>query len=219
MVLASFPTDCRALIVEPEPVHAWALDLLLEEFGCRCIGPATSHTEIEQHLGRRRPTFALIDVNFDQELLPAAGCLAHKKVPFAVLTFGASIELLDRSDALRDRPRIDRPLHAPTLHAAASALCQQSLRTMIVEADQRIAEGRQRLAGQLERMAAGGHDTRSADALAREYGHLLQTMRSSRRLLARQLDDFTGNLLLSQRWGTKASVETGDAIGPRDENL
>ena len=97
MPLALFPTDCRALIVEPEPVQAMALDLLLEEFGCHCVVPIVSPREIERCLRRSQPSFALVDVSLDKELLPVAECLASKEVPFAVLTFGAPSEPFDRS--------------------------------------------------------------------------------------------------------------------------
>jgi CheY-like chemotaxis protein len=221
MPLASFPTGCRALIVEPDPVQAMALDLLLEEFGCHCVVPIVSPTEIERCLKQSQPSFALVDVSLDKQLLPVAECLASKEVPFAVLTFGAPSEPLDRSGALRDRPRIDRPFDAPTLHAATSALYQQRVRTLIGNADRRIAEGRQRLADQLkriERMAAAGYDTNAADASAREYGRVLQTRRSTRRVLARQLDSFTEDLLLPQRWGTKNPSGTDHGAELQEES-
>jgi hypothetical protein len=46
MTVTTFPDDCRALIVEPEPVQAMALDLMLEELGWRSLGPAGSLTQV-----------------------------------------------------------------------------------------------------------------------------------------------------------------------------
>ena len=71
-------------------------------------------------------------------------------------------------------------------------------------ADRRIAEGKECLARQLklvERMAAAGHDTGSAERLAREYGRLLRTVRSSRELLVQRLDSFSEQLRPAQRKG------------------
>lgn len=216
MPLATLPNDCRALIVEPEPVHAMALDLLLGEFGCRRTGIAASHTQVEKYLKHRQPSFALIDASLGDELQPIAECLDHKEVPFGILTFGARSTLLGHSKALRDRPKIDRPFHAPTLHATASVLYRQWLHAAIANSDRHIAQGQQRLANQLkliERLAGRGADTTLADGLAREYGRTLQAMRTTRRILAKQLDSFAEDFPLPQGWGTGSAYASKEQTG------
>ena len=42
------PEHCRALIVEPEPMQAFALDCLLAELGCRRMGPVGSLRDLEE---------------------------------------------------------------------------------------------------------------------------------------------------------------------------
>jgi hypothetical protein len=100
---------------------------------------------------------------------------------------------VDQSTTLRSRPRVRRPFHAPTLHTAMCGLYQDNLARTIATADRHIAQGQLRLANQLrliEELAAKGQETDQAHALAREFGRLLQTMRTSRGLLARRLETF-----------------------------
>jgi hypothetical protein len=148
-----------------------------------------------------RPCFALVDVELDDKLEPVTAFLARNQVPFAILAMGPEARVLDRSEALRDRPRIQRPFHGPTLQATAGSLCRQGLCSALENADRNLAEGRLRLARQVklvERMAAAGQDTTAVEALAREYGRLLKTMRTSRRLLAQRMDDMAERLMQAE---------------------
>src|SRR5262249_26030405 len=107
-------------------------------------------------------------------------------VPFAFLAIGVADQLLDGHPRLSSRPRIHRPYHSPTLHAATCSLYSDSLARKIVRGDRLIGEGKARLAKQIAlngRLAARGHDTSTADALAREYGRTLKAMRDGRELL------------------------------------
>jgi DNA-binding response OmpR family regulator len=194
MALTNFPDSCRALIVEHEPVQAFALECILGEFDCRAVGPVSSVAGIEDLVESERPNFALVEANLPEaNLVPLAACLDKHEVPFALLTVGSGCHVPDRVEVLQHRPRLDRPFHPPSLHAAASALYRTDLRNRVISADQQIEWGRLRLARQLrliERLAAAGRDTTTADALAREFGRLLQTMRASRRILAAQLEHY-----------------------------
>jgi hypothetical protein len=194
VALAKLPGGCRALIVDGEPLQALALECLLEELGCQPVGPARSVAEVEQRLRQEHPNFALVDCGLVEWLTPLAACLDRSRVPFALLAVCAEGATLDRIECVRDRPRLTRPYHGPSLHAVAVALYRADLRAKIEEADRHLVEGRSRLARQLrliERLEAAGQDTALANALAREYGRLLRMMRASRALLGRRLDNFS----------------------------
>ena len=179
--LKLFPEDCRALVVDREPLQAFAIELLLNRFGCRHMGPAERYKEIEELLTKRRPSFALVDAELDRELQPVTELLDEHDVPFAFLAIGAANQVLDQHPGLIDRPRIQRPYHSPTLHAAACNLYADSLARKIVKVDRLITEGQARLARQIaliEQLAAAGCGTSTADALARECGRALKAMRT-----------------------------------------
>ena len=191
--LTIFPNDCRTLIVEPEPLQAMTLECLLDDFGCCRMGPVGSLAEVERALGEHRPSMALVSVDLDDELGPVTALLDREQIAFALLAIGPANTLLDQSKTLRSRPRVRRPFHAPALHAAMCGLYQDNLSRTIATADRRIAQGQLRLANQLrliEELAAKGQETEQAHALAREFGRLLQTMRTSRGRLARRLETF-----------------------------
>ena len=197
--MTTFPYDCHALLVEPEPVTAMALDLLLEEFGCRSIGPVDSLAGVTQLLSRMQPSFALIDVDLRDELEPITAYLSRHEVPFALMAVGAEARVLEQVESLRDYPRLLRPLDAGSLHATASALYQEHLRMAIASADRHIARDRLRLLNQLkliEHLAAAGQDTTAADALAQRSRRLMATMRTTRLLLARRMEIFASESAL-----------------------
>lgn len=193
--LAVFPPDCRTLIVEPEPLQAMTLECLVEEFGCNLTGSVGTLGEVEKQLSKQRPSFALVAADLEDELEPVAALLDRAEISFALLAIGPANALVDRSATLRSRPRIRRPFHGPTLHAAMCELYHDHLCRTIGVVDRHIDQGQLRLAGQvrlIEQMAAAGQETKLAEGIARESGRLLQTMRASRNLLARRLDIFAG---------------------------
>src|SRR3954464_6860172 len=86
-VLARVPIECVALVVENEPVQAFALECMLEELGCRPVGPASTPDELEELVKKNHPNFALIETNMVDEVLePLAECLVRHQVPFALLS-------------------------------------------------------------------------------------------------------------------------------------
>src|SRR5262249_54819236 len=158
--LKLIPAECRALVVDREPLQAFAVELLLDQIGCRHVGPAGRYKEVEELLSKRRPSIALIDADLGQELQPVCELLDERDVPFAFLAIGLADQLLDGHPRLSSRPRIHRPYHSPTLHAATCSLYSDSLARKIVRVDRLIGEGKARLAKQIaliERLAAGGH--------------------------------------------------------------
>ena len=81
-----------------------------------------------------------------------------------------------------------------TLHSAMRTLYRSSVDTAVAAVEYHIEEGRERLARQLrlvEQLAEQGHDTARAEALAREYGRVLLTMRSTREILTCRLAAFS----------------------------
>jgi len=192
MVPATPADDCCALIVEHEPVQAFALECLLGELGCRTIGPLTAVKEVEKVLTEERPSFALLEGNMpEQTLLPLADCLTGHDVPFVLLAVGSGRGTWDQLDSLRERPRLTRPFHPPSLKQAVNSLYRDDLANKLAWMDRHLAEGRRRLAQQLrlvERLNAAGQDATLADSMGREYGRLLQTMRATREILANRHD-------------------------------
>jgi hypothetical protein len=165
------------------------LDCLVEEFGCQRLGSAGTVNDLEKLLHMQRPHFALVAVDVDDELEPVASLLDREEIVFALLAVGPANAVLDRSEQLRSRPRVQRPFHGPTLHAAMCGLYRSNLVKAIDKADWHLKQAQQRLAGQLrliEEIAARGEDTAQADALAREYARQLQTMREARSTLAQR---------------------------------
>jgi hypothetical protein len=200
MSMSTFPSDCHALIVEPEPLHAMALDLLLEEFGCRSMGPVDSRSGVKLLLSRMRPSFALVEVDLREELQPIAACLIQHEVPFALMAVGAEARVPEQIEGLRDRPRLLRPLHPASLHATAAALYQEHLAIAMASTDRHIEQAQSRLMSQLaliEQLTAVSHDTTAADALAQRFCQQLSAMRTTRLLLARRLERFAGALALT----------------------
>jgi hypothetical protein len=194
--LAMFPKDCWVFIVESEPLQAMTLDCLVEEFGCQRLGPASTFREAEKLLHTQRPHFALVAVDVDDELEPVTSLLDREEIVFALLAIGPANAVLDRSEKLRSRPRVQRPFHGPTLHAAMCGLYRSNLAKAIDKADWHLMQGQQRLARQLrliEEIAARGDDTAQADALAREYARQLQTIRAARSTLTQRLAEFASN--------------------------
>lgn len=191
MVHAQLPSDCRALIVEPEPMQALALDCLLAELGMRRMGPVRSLSELKVLVAKQQPSVALVDAEMKEDLVPIAEYLERHDVPFAFLAIGAVNEWLGGLESLRNRPRVRRPFHGPTLEATVGALYRERLRRQISHLDRHLAGGRGRLGRQIrmmEQLDSAGHDTAMADSLAREYGRLLRTARGWRCFLAARLE-------------------------------
>jgi AmiR/NasT family two-component response regulator len=191
-VLARVPIECVALVVENEPVQAFALECMLEELGCRPVGPASRLDELEKLVEKNHPNFALLETNMvDEDLEPLAECLVRYQVPFALLAIGPEREGIAHIPSLHGRPRLGRPFHPPSLAEMAHELFRADLAAKLAASDQRISAGADRLARQLqlvERLEQAGRDSGQAVALAREIGRVLRTMRASRQILAGQLE-------------------------------
>lgn len=98
----------RVLVVEDEPLVALDICLVLEDLGCRAVGPA-SGLEMGLHLARREPLdAALLDENLGLVLVtPVAEALEARGVPFAIVS--GHTRSLSHSVILTNAPRLPKP--------------------------------------------------------------------------------------------------------------
>ncbi len=118
LALAGF----RVLIVEDEMLVAMEFEALLDDHGCRVLGPVPSIPEGLALLDAERPDAALLDVNLGgRRTTPLAAALRARGVPFVVVT-GYDLRRLDEP-ALRGSPWVRKPAeHRELLRALARAL-------------------------------------------------------------------------------------------------
>ena len=77
----------RVLVVEDEALIALDLCLVLEDLGCRPVGPAASVGAALDLLRGAFPDAALLDENLGTTLVtPVAEALAQRDVPFAIVS-------------------------------------------------------------------------------------------------------------------------------------
>ena len=97
------------LVVEDEFLLAMELEALLEQRGCRVLGPVPTIDRALAVLNRERPAVAVLDVNLKgKRATPVAAALRERGVPFVLVT-GYSEGQLNEPE-LKGRPRLDKPL-------------------------------------------------------------------------------------------------------------
>src|SRR3954453_8954378 len=75
------------LVVEDNSVVGLDLQLTLEAFGCRVLGPASSNEHALEVLAHQRPDAAVVDLHLtDGSATPVTEALAARGVPFMLLT-------------------------------------------------------------------------------------------------------------------------------------
>jgi DNA-binding NtrC family response regulator len=112
----------RVLVVEDEFLLAMELEALLEQHGCKVLGPAATVEWALAVLYEEQPEVALVDVNLKgQRATPVAAALKRQGVPFVLITGYGELELSEPE--LRAAPRIDKPVNSRDLkRAVAQAL-------------------------------------------------------------------------------------------------
>jgi CheY-like chemotaxis protein len=82
----------RILVVEDEPTVAMMIEDMLEDLGCRVVGPALRITEALEFARSERIDAAMLDVNMGGGTsLEVARALAERSIPFLFATgYGAS---------------------------------------------------------------------------------------------------------------------------------
>lgn len=81
------PDVCRLLLVEDEPVIAFALEDLVEELGYGVVGPAFKLTDAMAIAAEGEFEAAILDVNLNEEpSFPVADILSNRGIPFLFAT-------------------------------------------------------------------------------------------------------------------------------------
>lgn len=83
----------RILVVEDEPLLAFALEDMLTDVGCTVVGPAHNLRRAIQLVEQEDIDGAILDVNLAGErVFPLADLLAERRVPFLYVTgYGTSL--------------------------------------------------------------------------------------------------------------------------------
>jgi CheY-like chemotaxis protein len=109
-------TNCKVLVVEDEMMIAMLIEDMLEEFGCRLVGPATSVPHALELIGKEQVELAVLDVNLDgQDTYAIADALRQKNVPFIFATGYGSTGLRKEYG---NRPVLQKPFQTKALETA-----------------------------------------------------------------------------------------------------
>src|SRR5271166_5974112 len=77
----------KILLVEDEPLIAWALEDTLINFGCTVVGPALNLDKGMRLAEEQSIDGAVLDINLgNQRVFPLADLLARRSVPFVYVT-------------------------------------------------------------------------------------------------------------------------------------
>jgi len=103
----------RILVVEDEWLVSILLEELLHEFGCEVVGPATCVANAIDLASAGSIDGALLDLNVKgQVVYSVARMLADRGIPFAFVTGYTAAWI---SDTYRERPMLQKPVHAEKL--------------------------------------------------------------------------------------------------------
>lgn len=98
------------LVVEDNSIIALDLQMTLEAFGCRVLGPASSNVQALALLAHERPDAAVLDLHLADSLAtPVTEALVARGVPFMLLTEG------DDAALLGSVPHLSKPYALDTL--------------------------------------------------------------------------------------------------------
>lgn len=112
----------RILIVEDSPVVGPFTADLLQELGCRVVGPAPNMAAARELIEGEKIDAALMDVHIRGErVFPLCEALAARSVPF-ILTSGYAD--WNMPDKWRDRPRLQKPYTLGRIEEALKRLLE-----------------------------------------------------------------------------------------------
>jgi CheY-like chemotaxis protein len=116
----------KVLVVEDEMMIAMLIEDMLDEFGCKLVGPATSVPRALDLIGKEQVEIAVLDLNLDgQDTYAIADALQQKNVPFIFATGYGSTGLRQEYG---NRPVLQKPFQAKDLeNALAEALSGSNL--------------------------------------------------------------------------------------------
>jgi CheY-like chemotaxis protein len=106
----------RVLVVEDEMMIAMLIEDMLEEFGCKLLGPATNVPRALELIGKENVDIAVLDLNLDgQDTYAIADALQQKNVPFIFATGYGSTGL---RKGYGKWPILQKPFQAKDLETA-----------------------------------------------------------------------------------------------------
>ena len=112
------------LVVEDNSIVGLDLQLTLEAFGHRVLGPASSNEEVLAMLAQERPDVAVVDLHLTDGLAtPVTEALSARGIPFMLLTGS------DEDDAALpgSAPQLDKPYALDALERAVRQLLGRSI--------------------------------------------------------------------------------------------
>jgi CheY-like chemotaxis protein len=111
----------KVLVVEDEMMIAMLIEDMLDEFGCKLVGPATTVPRAPDLIGKEQVEVAVLDLNLDgHDTYAIADALQQKNVPFIFATGYGSTGLRQEYG---NRPILQKPFQARDLeNALAEAL-------------------------------------------------------------------------------------------------
>ena len=106
----------KVLVVEDEMIIAMLIEDMLDEFGCKLVGPATNVPRALELIGKESIDVAVLDLNLDgKDTYAIAGALQRKNVPFIFATGYGSAGLRQEYG---NRPVLQKPFPASDLETA-----------------------------------------------------------------------------------------------------
>jgi CheY-like chemotaxis protein len=116
----------KVLVVEDEMLIAMLIEDMLDEFGCKLVGPATSVPRALDLISKEQVEVAVLDLNLDgQDTYAIADALQRKKVPFIFATGYGSTGLRKEYGNL---PVLQKPFQTKDLETAlAQALASSNV--------------------------------------------------------------------------------------------
>jgi DNA-binding response OmpR family regulator len=115
----------RVLVVEDEVLIAMLIADVLQDAGCRLVGPVPRRAAALEVAIREQIDAAVLDVNLAGELVfPVADLLAERNIPFLFLTGYANVAT---GKAYAGRPMLRKPFRPEALLAQLAKLCRARL--------------------------------------------------------------------------------------------
>ena len=116
----------KVLVVEDEMMIAMLIEDMLDEFGCKLVGPATNVPRALELIGKESIDVAVLDLNLDgKDTYAIADALQRKNVPFIFATGYGSTGLRQEYG---NRPVLPKPFQARDLeNALAEALARSNV--------------------------------------------------------------------------------------------
>jgi CheY-like chemotaxis protein len=106
----------KVLVVEDEMMIAMLIEDMLDELGCKVVGPATNVPRALELIGKESIDVAVLDLNLDgRDTYAIADALQGKNVPFIFATGYGSAGLRQEYG---HRPVLQKPFQARALETA-----------------------------------------------------------------------------------------------------